>query len=783
MKTYWSRAHFCAAKWLVICFVCMTTLAMVAQMVSPTIDSPKEPFSYFSKPTDEIGVMDAPEATEVTPEGYLYTGFGELMFFTGPEDAPVNQRLRSLEKGYLPIVHYTWRQSGIAYRFSMFAATLDGTPEGTLVNFVRVDMRNESEKPTVAILAAGVRYQGPSNTGIEQGDDRFERPVEASYPGGYNQPGIKFNPDWEYRFSGNAFVRDGRVMYVFEPGAQGKAFTLKQQYNNIPDLTPRRLHVEEATPTGIVHYRRMLAPGEESSLVLKMPVIPIEPGTKLTELEKADFDAYKEQTVRFWDAIVNQGMKISVPETKVIDTFRASLVYDMMARDKIGENYIQTVNKLHYHAFWLRDSSDMVRSYDVTGYPEIARQVLDFFPRWQTPEGLFLSQDQQYDAWGEVLYAYGQHFRMTHDRAFAQRVFPSIERSVAWLKQARRADPLHLIPASDVLDNEYVAGHLTGYNFLALGGLQNAIQMAYALGNTAAAKDFQQEYDDYRATFIRKLDEVTKTTGGYIPPALDGQKGGQDWGNLLGTYPEHVLDPFEPRITATLKATQAKYQEGIMTYGDGRWLHHYLTIKNTETEVIRGDQEQAVRELYALLLHTSSTQAGFEFAIHPWGDRDFMGNLSPHGWFAAEYRTLLRNMLVRENDGDLHLLSVISPDWVGAAKQVAIADAPTEFGSVNYELQQPDSGTAILHIHTQWKSAPRHLVIHLPWFMNVTSATVDGKAMKVSGGVLITPAETQAVRFRWSRRDGAPELSYQHTVDEYQTEYRRRYELLLHGSK
>jgi hypothetical protein len=104
-------------------------------------------------------------------------------------------------------------------------------------------------------------------------------------------------------------------------------------------------------------------------------------------------------------------------------------------------------------------------------------------------------------------------------------------------------------------------------------------------------------------------------------------------------------------VTATLKATQAKYAEGIMTYANGEFLHHYLTIKNTMTEVIRGDAEdqaQADRELYALLVHTSSTHASFEFAIYPWGNRNFEDNLSPHGWFAAEYRTLPRTMLVAE---------------------------------------------------------------------------------------------------------------------------------------
>lgn len=778
-----------AAVWLLpqaqaqIVTLTPSTSRVPTPMVSPSIDRPGEPFSYFSKPTDEIGVMDAPEATEVTPEGYLYTGFGELMFFTGAENTPVNVRVKTLERGYLPIIHYVWKQDGIAYQFTMFAATLDGTPDGTLVDFVRVTMRNENSQPTRAEFAAGMRYQAPSNTGTGTGDDRFVRPVEAKRLGDYRQPGVEFDPNWEYRFDGTAFLRGGKVMYLFPADADEKSFTLEQRYNNVPNLTPRSLQVLKTTPTGIVRYSRMLAPGQESSLNFKMPVIPVEPGDALKDLRGADFDKYKAQMVWAWEAILHHGMKVTLPEEKVVDTFRANLIYDLIARDRIDGNYIQTVNKLHYHSFYLRDSSDIVHSYDVTGYPEIARQVLDFFARWQTPDGNFISQKEQYDGWGETLWAYGQHYRMTHDRAFAEKVFPSMVRAVAWLKQARQNDPLHLMPASNVLDNEYVPGHLTGYNFLALDGLENAILMAKALGKTEAAEDFQREYDDYRATFLKKLDEVTAATGGYIPPALDGQKGGQDWGNLLGTYPEHVLAPDDPRITATLKTTQAKYQEGIMTYGDGRWLHHYLTIKNTLTEVIRGDQQEAVRELYALLMHTSSTQAGFEYAIRPWGDRDFRGNLSPHGWFAAEYRTLLRNMLVREDGDELHLMSVLSPEWIGAGKKIAVADVPTEFGAVSYELEEPDDATAVLRIHPTWRDAPKELVIHLPWFMKVSDVTVDGRAASTTESAVAVPADAREVRIHWARVPGTPEMSYQQTVDAYKAEYRERYEKRMHGGE
>ncbi len=69
-----------------------------AQMLNPDIDKPGEPFCYFSKPTDVIGVMDGPQATLVSPEGFLYTGSGELMFFTGNPPEPINQRVKTLLK-------------------------------------------------------------------------------------------------------------------------------------------------------------------------------------------------------------------------------------------------------------------------------------------------------------------------------------------------------------------------------------------------------------------------------------------------------------------------------------------------------------------------------------------------------------------------------------------------------------------------------------------------------------------------------------------------------------
>ncbi len=718
-----------------------------AQMVSPTIDQPGQPFSYFSKPTDEIGVMDAEAATEITPEGYLRTGYGELMFFSGSDLEPTNVRIRTLESGQLPIVHYQFERDSIRYNFTLFSATLDGKTNGPLVNFIRVEMTNTSHQATRAVFATGIRYDALSTTGLPHGDNRFLRPSTGAFPGAYRQLGEAFSHDWKNSFDRIHFFRDGKLLYSFPAEFSSRGYLLRDNFSNTSSVDvdkPARLMVEPETPVGIVTYSRLLEPNQTWVLDFKMPVVPTADAETTTAIDQAGFETAKKQIIAFWNGVLATGMQITLPEAKPVDTFYTNLIYDLIAIDHIGPDYIQTVNKLHYHSFYLRDGADITHSYDVTGYPQIARQCIDFFAKSQKPDGNFLSQRQQYDGWGEAVWGYSQHYRMTHDKEFAEWALPQIARAVDWLHQARIADPLHIVPASDVRDNEYVPGHLTGYNFLALSGLKLAIQMAADTGHADLAQRWQAEYDDFHMAFFKVLDAQAAAHNGYIPPALDGQNGGYDWGNLLSVDYEPVLDPYDPRVTATLKTTQAKYAEGIMTYANGTSLHHYLTIKNTLTETVRGDQEQAIKEFYALLVHTSSTNAGFEYKIRPWGDRNFGDNLAPHGWFAAEYRTLLRSMLVREQGDQLHLLSVVSPAWIGAGKTIIVSQAPTYFGQVAFTLTQPSATEAILKLDAHFDHAPKTIEIHLPWFVRLDSVTVDGAPGKLSG------IESECERFHFS---------------------------------
>ncbi len=762
--------------------VSFSTLRLyAAQMIDPAIDAGPGPFSYYSYPTDVIGVMDAPSATLVSPEGFLYTGYGELMFFTGDPEVPIAQRVKTLLRGYLPVIQYNFTRDGIKYEFTMFAATLDGTPSGTLVDFVRVKIENETQSQRNAWFSSGLRYQGDNTNGLS--NHRYKRPATGTRVGDYVQPGVLFDPQWKYSSGKNSVRRGQQVIYYFPENASHTVrFTLNSQICDSGILSPQgRGGLPKTTPVGIVRYKMPLQPHQQVTLDWKMPVIPVAAGSSEDgAIQAATFDECLPRTIDFWESILQRGLNITVPEDKVNNAFKASLIYDLIARNKVGNDYVQAVNDFHYHAFWLRDSSYISHMYDLSGYPQIARQVIDFFSQWQQPDGNFVSQGGQYDGVGQVLWDYGQHYAITRDRKFAEAVFPSVVRAVDWIKQARQNDPLHLIPATTPGDNERITGHVTGHDIWALNGLQGAVLLAHALDRTQEEKEFQDEYNDLRTTFLNVLDRVTQQTDGYIPPGLDGQHG-QDWGNMLSLYPGIELPVQSPMVTATLNATRAKYQEGIMTWFNGKFLHIYLTFTNTETELILGKQEWAVEDLYNELLHTSSTHAASETTdVRPWGDRDFGSNLSPHGWFAARLRIALRDMMVREQGTDLHLLSAVSPEWIRPGSTIEVDRASTTFGPLSFFLKNISATRAELVIDPSFVASPNEIILHLPWFMKTDRVVADGTPMLITGDTVKLSPTAHHITIYWSAKAGSPDMSYNNVVAKYKTEYARRSEEWLH---
>ena len=701
------------------------------------------PWSFIVAPTEQIGVPGYAAGTEITPEGYLYTGSAEIAFRYGPALRPWNVPIRTLVDGRYPIVRSRARSGGVTYTLETFAAAVAGQP----VNFVRVRMTNRGRAPARAGWAIATQYTGGESRGSLR-RFRFARPVTPLRSGLYYQPGYAFNARSVQHFEGRAFVRDGRALYITHPKPAG----VRSRAVRSPK------HAGPTTVAGTTRYRVRLRPGRSVTLDFTVPTVPVQtPSAAYNTIAAASYATQRASVLSSWQRLIGRAMVVQLPERKVVDTFYTSLMNLLLSRYQQDGYWIQTVNDLQYHAFWLRDSAAITSMFDLVGLHDVAAQDLRFFTTWQQPDGLFISRPDQYDGFGQALWAYGDHVARTGDVAFAQAVLPAVSKAMAWLEKARAQDSLGLLPPSTPRDNELVAGHLVGDNFWGVAGARAAATIARAAGEPQTADEWAAEAAAYQATLDAQLRQAVKKTGGWIPPALDAQ-GGQDWGNLWPSYPTGIYSPADPMVTNTIRHVRSKFAEGIATYLSGRLLHDYLGFRVFETELAAGNQQATIDGLYSELAHTTATNGGFETGVHVYGSRAVDDNMTPHGWFAAEYVTLLRNMLVREDGTGITLMSALSPAWLGHGRTITVRNAPTTFGTVSFTLRSTTGGARL-----EWQAAvPAGTQIRWP-------LPADAK---VSGTrVLTLPGPTGTLDVRWRLKPGR--ASFARTVAALKAAYRR----------
>ena len=728
----------------------LTLLLASACLVLPTAAA-AAPWSFIVEPTEQIGVPGFPASTEITPEGYLYTGSAEVVFRWGNRQRAWNVPVRTLAEGRYPVISAGARDRSVSYTLTTFAATAGGQP----VNFVRVRITNRGSRTARVGWGIGTRYTGgePKGSGRRF---RYARPITPVRSGLYYQPGYGYDRNSVHRFAGNALLRDGRALYIAPRAPRG--FRLRRVRG------PRR-----ASPTdlvGVTRYQGRLRPGRTVALDFRVPTVPVaRPSAAYSKIAAAGYERSRVRTLRYWRSLLGQAMRVRIPERKVVDTFYASLMNMALARYRQDGHWIQTVNRLQYHAFWLRDAAMINAAWNRAGLHGIARQNLDFFLTWQQADGLFISRPGQHDGFGQALWAFGDHVRRTGDVAFAQKVLPAVDRAMRWLARARADDRLGLLPPSEPRDNELVNGHLVGDNLWGVAGARAAATIARTAGDPQLADRWAAEAAAYQATLDAQIRQAVKRTGGWIPVAVD-QEGGEDWGNLWPVYPTGIYSAQDTMVERTMRHARARFREGIATYLDRRLLHHYLGFRVFQTELAAGNQERAIEGLYASLAHTTATHGGFETGVRVYGSRAVDDNMTPHGWFAAEYVTLVRNMLVRERADGIALMSALSPTWLQPGRAVAVENAPTTFGDVSFTLRPRDDGARL-----EWDAdVPEGTALR--WPLPDFATDIEADNLEKGGRTILLPGRRGALTVKWKL--GRYSASYAREVGQLRSAYRRR---------
>jgi len=573
---------------------------------------------------------------------------------------------------------------------------------------------------------------------------------------------------------------------------------------------------------GLVMYRLPLQPGETRELVFKMPIAPlVQDSEQARMVEAANFQDHLQETIVAWENLVGKTSPLCFPEAKVQQYLLANTIFDLLAIDKIGDDHAMNVNKFQYHRYYPGNAANMIVALDYMRLEDIAKKCLLYARNAQQPDGRMENPHapsaHRWENNGYVLWAWGRHYELTRDSAFLAEIYPLVAAVVAWVKEKASEDPLGLLPPVALADDAMLAGvRQTGQHMWILIGLRNAVRMAEAMNKPEDIAAFRAVEQSFRDAFEEALAVQLANSDNVITPGLEGTTAGNHWDNLLLLYPEPLFEPFEPRVTATIRASRATYQEGILSFvlphatakrGAPDWpdttrtglanmedggyafqampsLHYWQTPNNAQNSLVRGtpeDQRAAVEDLYALLVHTTSTHAPQEFGTVPWGTRDcgyHRLNILPDGAASAKTIELLRNMILREDGNDLVLFSALSPEWLRPGKVIETANAPTNFGPVSVRLEAHAGGFEV-RITGQFRNPPERLSARIPWFFEVDNVVVDGQTVTATNGNLNLPLGTRELKVRGRIKAETPPMSFENAVEQYKQEYKRRYDEFL----
>ena len=637
----------------------------------------------------------------------------------------------TIEEGRLPISIVEWGTADIEVKITVFASGAAGGEE--LVNFARISIKNVGPKTKDISLYAVIRHCGL----FRRRDKKGVREIE--YNEGDNFVRINKRAALHLKEAPDAFgfgaLKDGDVWKFAKHGLlpPGKKVSDKAGY-----------------ASGAVVYNRKLRLGEEKNY--DFAVFSGEKNGSAAYFPKIDFASSLNEVKRYWGKRVP--LQMDLPDEEYANCFYASIYYILMLmtkRELWAGPYSQG-----YDQFTLHDAVEMSGALDKAGLQEIARGTLSYFN--------FKNKDPYLDALGGSLYALYEHYRMTKDSKWLKKVYPRMRKGckrIGFLrsKQLRsrsKGDPVYgLLPESASQDNFSKKAHLYVDNWWGIAGLKATIEAAKVLGMEADIKWLTEEYEDFFRCLIDSFRKVTaKERLSYIPAFADywPQKeritdkehrilgeAQMAWAHRPALFPGLSLGI--PVPLDLLKRSYCHYWEksGKFTNYDGAWYVEYenyfwgYNVMLAHPLIYLGMEDIALKNIRWNIKHQSCPGGWMEAMkarLNKKGFREIeegvVGDV-PHGWVAAHYAILLRNMLLREEKGKVILLSSIPANWLMDGKCIKLKKVPTYFGEANFSLRSHLKKGFIRLILDFKELPPNGYILKLPIKKGIRYVKIDGR--------------------------------------------------------
>jgi hypothetical protein len=510
---------------------------------------------------------------------------------------------------------------------------------------------------------------------------------------------------------------DGRIAVVFDLEIEN--LVVSDRHHGDPLLRPgsglplRRLRSRSGMATAVASWNASIPPGGMWTL---HGALPLEDGNLRLPGPRAARHA-REQAEEAHRRRMARGTRISVPDPDVQAGWEA--VRGRLHVFDDGDRF--TPGTFLYHEHWFRDAAFLSLGFENAGLGELVAPKMDLLRTRQKRNGLFRSQTGEWDSNGQAIWTLALHLRRGGDPALAERHWNQVTRGCDWIRRERsrtrdeRAPHRGLLPAGFSAEHFGPNDHYFWDDFWSVSALEEAAWMASLTGRTKDAERLLEESADFRTDLEAALAWAAERCGGALPSSPYRRVDAASVGNLVAICPLRTVRPDAPWIGPTLAHLEERcsrdglHFQSIVHTG----LNPYLSAQIARARLAVGDAEGCLSILRALVRAASPTWCWPE-AIHPRTRGGCMGD-GDHGWAAAEFLSLVRQILVREVDGGLDLLSGVPADWLRRGP-IRIWGATTAHGTLDLEVRTETGGAVRAEWEIRRKShqEPGRLVLVLP---------------------------------------------------------------------
>ncbi len=476
-------------------------------------------------------------------------------------------------------------------------------------------------------------------------------------------------------------------------------------------------------------------------------VIPWD-GNDLTAEMSSNPSGLLNDTRSWWWPFLDESVDISVPDRVVVEFYRSCLTQLFLSGNPGATPYYSEMHSLADACLHIHEETMRCAALSMSGYSWAARQYLEHLI--QTYENTEWSGTRfRWLGAGRIIWALWLEMRLSKSDQYLMTVYPTIVNLCDRIVQCRnresevtsnqQAPPEGILPLPSS-ENEQNLDYYFGENIWSLIGLRLASEMAEEIGERFDARQWRNEHRRYRRDLEDSMEEAFVKEQGYLPASTAGGTGHCLWDIFEAVYPVKEFPDVE-EIPATLRWLEQRYQNGVPTAVGVHRNRSYLSVcpQVAGSYLALNDSDKVPKMFYAFMNHASRTKTWSEI-VSP-EDRIGSGDI-PDIRAVSGYVLLLRNMILWENDDQLHLAPATERSWLYPGCTISVVDAPSLYGLITFNLQRisPETLLGTLIVPDQEKHVDVHVHLRLPKESRVREVILNGHRVPLRDGGIVFPS-------------------------------------------